>query len=88
MMLVGFSLLGFAKANLMLGFYKYSCPNAEKIVSDFVKNHISIVPTRAAALLRMQFNDCFVRVQSPFISIHLSILPCLSCELKYACICD
>ncbi|PKA46395.1 Peroxidase 3 [Apostasia shenzhenica] len=46
---------------LKLGYYEESCPNAEKIVYDFVKSHIPNAPTLAAPLLRMHFHDCFVR---------------------------
>lgn len=47
--------------NLELGFYNKSCPKAEKIISDFVKDHISNAPSLASPLLRMHFHDCFVR---------------------------
>ncbi|KAM7481556.1 hypothetical protein LguiB_006139 [Lonicera macranthoides] len=38
-----------------------SCPKAEKIVQDYVHDHIQNAPTVAATLLRMHFHDCFVR---------------------------
>lgn len=49
------------KSDLELGFYDNSCPNAEKIIQDYVKKHIANAPSFAAALLRMHFHDCFVR---------------------------
>lgn len=49
-------------ADLQLNFYAKSCPKAEKIVLDFVNEHIPNAPPLAAALIRMQFHDCFVRV--------------------------
>ncbi|PIA46186.1 hypothetical protein AQUCO_01500005v1 [Aquilegia coerulea] len=54
-------LIGSTVADLKLGFYEKSCPNAEKIVLAHVKKHIPNVPTLAAPLLRMTFHDCFVR---------------------------
>lgn len=54
--------LGPVQGQLKLGFYDRTCPKAEKIVLDFVKKHIPNAPPLAAALLRMHFHDCFVRV--------------------------
>ncbi|KAK3008386.1 hypothetical protein RJ639_013598 [Escallonia herrerae] len=49
-------------ADLKLNFYAKSCPKAEKTVLDYVSKHIPNAPSLAAALLRMNFHDCFVRV--------------------------
>ncbi|XP_008230094.1 PREDICTED: peroxidase 3 [Prunus mume] len=54
-------ILGLSKAQLQLGFYAKNCPKAEKIVKDFVDEHIHNAPSVAAALIRMHFHDCFVR---------------------------
>ncbi|CAF2116630.1 unnamed protein product [Brassica napus] len=54
-------LVGPIQAQLQMNFYANTCPNAEKIVQDFVSNHISNAPSLAAALLRKHFHDCFVR---------------------------
>lgn len=55
-------ILGLSEAQLQLGFYAKNCPKAEKIVKDFVDEHIHNAPSVAAALIRMHFHDCFVRV--------------------------
>ncbi|XP_047342522.1 peroxidase 3 [Impatiens glandulifera] len=54
-------ILGFSNAQLEFNFYKKTCPQAEKIVLDFVNKHIPNAPTLAASLLRMHFHDCFVQ---------------------------
>jgi len=61
MVIVVLSVISCAEAQLKLGFYDKSCPKAEKIISDFVTEHIPNAPPLAAPLLRMQFHDCFVR---------------------------
>lgn len=65
-------MVGPIQAQLQMNFYANTCPNAEKIVQDFVSNHISNAPSLAAALIRMHFHDCFVRVNSSFPSILFS----------------
>lgn len=56
-------LINYANAqNLRNGFYKQTCPAAESIISQITQRYISRAPTLAAALLRMHFHDCFVRV--------------------------
>ncbi|CAJ1979036.1 unnamed protein product [Sphenostylis stenocarpa] len=54
------ALLGSSQAQLQLGFYAKSCPNAEKIIFNYVADHIPNAPSLAAALLRLHFHDCFV----------------------------
>ncbi|CAK7334153.1 unnamed protein product [Dovyalis caffra] len=53
--------VGSTEAQLTMGFYDNSCPKAEKIVQDFVNQHIHNAPSLAATFLRMHFHDCFVR---------------------------
>ncbi|CAM0946776.1 unnamed protein product [Alopecurus aequalis] len=52
------------KQQLRMGFYDRSCPAAERIVGDYVRQHVQRVPTVAPALLRMHYHDCFVRVRT------------------------
>nr|GEW15865.1 peroxidase 3-like [Tanacetum cinerariifolium] len=59
--LVILAILGLVQGDLQLGFYTSSCPKAEKIVQDYVNKHIPNAPSLAAALIRMNFHDCFVR---------------------------
>ncbi|XP_060189410.1 peroxidase 3-like isoform X2 [Lycium barbarum] len=54
-------IVGSSHAQLQLNFYAKSCPQAEKIIRNYVQKHIPNAPSLAAALLRMQFHDCFVR---------------------------
>jgi len=56
------ALVASTHAQLQLGFYAKSCPKAEKIILKFVHEHIHNAPSLAAALIRMHFHDCFVRV--------------------------
>ncbi|CAH9071411.1 unnamed protein product [Cuscuta epithymum] len=61
MILCIFGITGSVCSQLQEGFYSKTCPRAEKLISDFVHDHISKTPTLAAPLLRMHFHDCFVR---------------------------
>ena len=56
------AILGSVQGQLKMGFYSRSCPKAEKIIQDYVNQHIPRVPSLGAALIRMHFHDCFVRV--------------------------
>ncbi|KAE8789699.1 Peroxidase 3 [Hordeum vulgare] len=55
---------GRRQGQLRVGFYDKSCPAAERIVGDYVRQHVRRVPTVAPALLRTHYHDCFVRVRA------------------------
>ncbi|XP_073157930.1 peroxidase 44-like [Henckelia pumila] len=54
-------MLNITSAQLRVGFYSSSCPNAETIVRQVVEKRFSKDRSITAALLRMHFHDCFVR---------------------------
>ncbi|MED6140495.1 hypothetical protein PIB30_093753 [Stylosanthes scabra] len=56
-----FCVFPFAYADLKLGFYSTSCPDAEAIVHAVVQQNFNEDRSITAALLRMHFHDCFVR---------------------------
>ena len=49
---------------LSLNYYSYSCPNAEAIVREAVKNATDNNRGIGAGLIRLFFHDCFVRVRA------------------------
>lgn len=51
-----------AEAQLKLGYYAHSCPQAEAIVKDEIEKALADDEGVGADLLRMHFHDCFVRV--------------------------
>ncbi|CAN6170156.1 unnamed protein product [Urochloa humidicola] len=58
LLLAGSSL---AAAQLEVGYYSNTCPNAEAIVREEMEKIISAAPSLAGPLLRLHFHDCFVR---------------------------
>jgi peroxidase len=55
-------LVGVGSAQLQVGFYSDSCPDAEDTVTAAVQDAAGNDPTILPALLRLQFHDCFVKV--------------------------
>ncbi len=53
---------------LRVGYYSSSCPKAEQIVKDTVKNAVYTNRGIGAGLVRLFFHDCFVEVKSFFIN--------------------
>lgn len=64
-------IFGFSNAQLQVGFYNEVCPEAESIVTGFVKDAANSNPQIPAIMLRLHFHDCFVEVLS--FSLSLSI---------------
>lgn len=61
-----------ASADLAVGFYDSSCPQAESVVRAVVAKHFHADHSIAAAFLRLYFHDCFVRVSIRMLSMYLS----------------
>ncbi|KAG8073491.1 hypothetical protein GUJ93_ZPchr0006g42220 [Zizania palustris] len=48
-----------ASAQLETGFYRTTCPDAEKVVFNVIEKRFKADPATSALLLRMIFHDCF-----------------------------
>jgi len=62
--LLSLGIIGVARAQLQVGFYSDSFPDAEDTVTAAVQDAAASDPTILPALLRLQFHDCFVRVRT------------------------
>ena len=51
-----------AQNSLQVGFYNANCSQAESIVRGVITSHFATDKSLPAALLRMHFHDCFVKV--------------------------
>ncbi|KAK9735698.1 hypothetical protein RND81_04G220800 [Saponaria officinalis] len=56
-----FTLFLTTSADLELGFYDHTCPQAEDIIARVVSEAIRKDPGVGAGVIRLQFHDCFVR---------------------------
>lgn len=61
-LLIIFSLTIHQTSSLSSEYYSKTCPKAEEAVTEAVKAATANDPTVPAALLRMHFHDCFIRV--------------------------
>lgn len=67
-----------SKATLEAHYYDQTCPQAEDIIYQVVRNASSYDPKVPARLLRMFFHDCFIRVLlSHPLSLSTYIVSCL-----------
>ena len=55
-----------AQNSLLVGFYNAKCSQAESIVRGIITSHFATDKSVPAALLRMHFHDCFVKVSLQF----------------------
>lgn len=47
--------------NLLYDFYRFSCPNAESVIFQFMRDTVAVDNRAAAQLLRLMFHDCFIQ---------------------------
>ena len=57
-------------ATLRVGFYKESCPSAESIIQQIVRQKFLTKRSVTPALLRMHYHDCFIRVTFFFLTFY------------------
>ena len=59
-----------SNAQLKVGYYSKSCPNAEAIVKKEMDQVMYVAPSLGGPLVRMHFHDCFVRVSLILKTVH------------------
>lgn len=59
---------------LSFNYYDHTCPQLESTVTSAVKKAMMNDKTVPAALLRMHFHDCFIRVYNCFTILFLKFL--------------
>ena len=68
-----FGLLGVShEEQLSLDYYNSTCPQALDIMREVTWRHVAQKFSLAAPLLRLHFQDCFVRVIHVFLSLYNS----------------
>ncbi|KAK2397219.1 Peroxidase superfamily protein [Trifolium repens] len=57
-LMIFFFVLPFSLAQLRFGYYSFTCPLANEIVSEAVQNYYQSDITIVGALIRLHFHDC------------------------------
>lgn len=70
MIFIVFSVTPLMVNALSSDYYHQTCPKAEAVITDVVKKAMLNDRTVPAALLRMHFHDCFIRVLLMFSSYY------------------
>jgi peroxidase len=65
--MIFFFVLPFSLAQLRFGYYSFTCPIANEIVSEAVQNYYQSDITIVGALIRLHFHDCISNVRSCFL---------------------
>lgn len=79
--LVGVCECAGARAGAILDahYYDKTCPEAENIIYEAVRNATTFDPKVPARILRMFFHDCFIRVLSLSVYLYICIYVYIKC---------